>query len=125
MSGKTVSRAQKRMEAAARIRKARLRIDAIDRAVVRLLAFRASVVAEISRAREAQRRDPKREREVIRNALRLNRQMARQLGVGYPDRLVADVFKVIIEAGGAVQAGGHAGRRFGQAREPSLRSVPK
>jgi chorismate mutase len=125
MSGKTVSRAPKRMEAAARIRKARLRIDAIDRAVVRLLAFRASVVAEISRVRGAQRRDPKREREVIRNALRLNGRMTRKLGVGYPDRLVADIFKVIIEAGGAVRAGVHAGRRFGQPREPSLRSVPK
>lgn len=125
MSGKTVSRAPKRMEAAARIRKARLRIDAIDRAVVELLAFRASVVAEISRVRGAQRRDPKREREVIRNALRLNGRMTRKLGVGYPDRLVADIFKAIIEAGGAVRAGVHAGRRVGQPREPSLRSVPK
>ena len=91
-------------EMARRIKKARLRIDAIDRAIVRQLAFRASVVAEISRIRGVQRRDAKREREIVRNAVRLNRRTTRKYRVGYSDRSVADIYKVIFEAGGAVQA---------------------
>jgi chorismate mutase len=104
VSEKTASRALTNDEVAKRIRNARLEIDTIDRAIVRQLAFRASVVAKISRIRGVERRDPKREREVIRNAVRLNGRMTRKYGVGYPDRSVAYIFKVIIEAGGAVQA---------------------
>jgi chorismate mutase len=92
-------------EMARRIRNARLEIDAIDRAIVRQLAIRAGVVARITGIRGAQRRDPKREREVIRNAVRFNRRTARKYRIRYPDRLVADIFKVILRAGGAVQAG--------------------
>ena len=97
-------------ETAKKIREARLEIDAIDRAIVRQLARRAKVVAEISRIRGAARRDPKREREVQRNAERLHRATARQSGVGYPDRAVGEIFRVILEAGGAVQAEATAGR---------------
>jgi chorismate mutase len=89
---------------ARRIRSARIEIDAIDRAIVRQLAIRAGVVAKITRIRGAERRDPKREREVVRNAVRFNRRTARKYLVGYPDDLVADIFKVILKAGGAVQA---------------------
>lgn len=97
-----------------RIRHARLEIDAIDRTIVRQLARRAGVVAKISRIRGAARKDPKREREVVRNAVRLNRRAARESGIGYPNRSVADIFRVILEAGGAVQAeaaSGRSGRR--------------
>ena len=89
---------------AKKIRGARRAIDAIDRTIVRQLARRARVVAEISRIRGAARRDPKREREVVRNAVRLHRATARKSGVGYPDRAVGEIFRVILEAGGAVQA---------------------
>ncbi|HTO89468.1 MAG TPA: chorismate mutase [Thermoanaerobaculia bacterium] len=91
-------------EMASRIDRARLEIDAIDRAIVRQLAIRAGVVAKIARIRGAERRDPKREREVVRNAVRFNRRTARKYRFGYPDGLVADIFKVILKAGGAVQA---------------------
>ena len=104
MRKKNSSRAPKE-QTAGRIRDARLQIDAIDRAIVRQLALRAGVVAEISRIRGGQRRDPQREREVIRNAVRLNRRMTRKYGSGYPDRSVERIFKVLIEAGGAIQAG--------------------
>jgi chorismate mutase len=92
------------------IRDARLEIDAIDRAIVRQLARRARVVAEISRLRGAARRDPKREREVVRNAVWLHRATARQSGIGYPDGAVEEIFRIVLEAGGAVQADATSGR---------------
>jgi chorismate mutase len=100
VSKKTASRAVTKDEAAKKIRKARLEINAIDRAIVRQLAFRARIVAKISRIRGVGRRDPRREREVIRNAVRLNGRMTRNSGVGYPDRTIASIFKAILDAGG-------------------------
>ncbi len=119
-------------EMARRIRNARLEIDAIDRAIVQQLAIRAGVVAQITRIRGAERRDPKREREVVRNAVRFNRRTARKCRVGYPDRLVADIFKVILNAGGAVQAkalapgeGVRARSGDGRSRRSRLRTKEK
>ncbi|MGE5276560.1 MAG: chorismate mutase [Acidobacteriota bacterium] len=117
----------KRVRSARKIRDARVEIDAIDRAIVRQLARRARVVAQISRIRGAARRDPKREREVVRNAVRLHRRTARESGVGYPDRAVGEVFRVLLEAGGAVQAEATSGRsrRPRRAGEGRGRASPK